>query len=108
MNYQEMRASEPQSRWESWVRAFLKVARFVLMLLFVPVVYLYCDNPLNEQMAMRTKLEQLKEQRDKLKGERDKLFRRMEWIKNDNAYLEMAARDRLHLQREGEYVLRFE
>ena len=30
----------------------------------------------------------------------------MEWIKNDNAYLEMAARDRLHLQKEGEFVLR--
>ena len=108
MNYREMRASEPQSRWESWMRAFLKVARFVLLLLTVPVVYVLCDNPINEQLAMRTKLEVLKSQRDKLKDDRDKLLRRMEWIKDDNAYLEMAARDRLHLQKEGEYVLRFE
>jgi cell division protein FtsB len=57
---------------------------------------------------MRTKLDELQKQRDTLKADRDKLLRRMEWIKNDNAYLEMAARDRLHLQREGEYVLRFE
>jgi len=107
MNYREVRASEPQSRWESWVRAFLKVARFVLLLLIVPVVYVLCDNPIDTQNAMRTKLEQLKGQRDVLQADRDKLLRRMEWIKNDNAYLEMAARDRLHLQKEGEFVLRF-
>ena len=107
MNYREVRASEPQSRWESWVRAFLKVARFVLLLLVIPVVYVLCDNPIDTQNAMRTKLDQLKEQRDVLQSDRDKLLRRMEWIKNDNAYLEMAARDRLHLQKEGEFVLRF-
>ncbi|MGV3662182.1 MAG: FtsB family cell division protein [Prosthecobacter sp.] len=108
MNYREMRAAEPQSRWEFWMRAFLKIGRFVLLLLVVPVVYVLCDNPMDEQLAMRTKLEQLREQRDTLKADRDKLLRRMEWIKDDNAYLEVAARDRLHLQKEGEYVLRFE
>lgn len=108
MTYRETHASEPQTRWESWMRALLKVARFVLLLLVVPVVYVLCDNPLDEQLAMRTKLEELRKERDALKADRDKLLRRMEWIKNDNAYLEMAARDRLHLQKEGEYVLRFE
>ncbi len=107
MNYREVRASEPQSRWVGWMRAFLKVARLVLLLLIVPVVYVWCDNPIDTQNAMRTKLDQLKEQRDVLQSDRDKLLRRMEWIKSDNAYLEMAARDRLHLQKEGEYVLRF-
>jgi cell division protein FtsB len=108
MNYREVRASEPQKPWEFWMRAFLKLARFILLLLVVPVVYVLCDNPMDTQLAMRTKLDELQKQRDTLKADRDKLLRRMEWIKNDNAYLEMAARDRLHLQREGEYVLRFE
>ena len=90
------------------MRALLKLARFVLLLLVIPVIYVLCDNPLDEQLAMRTKLDQLKEQRDTLKADRDKLLRRMEWVKNDSAYLETAARDRLHLQKEGEYVLRFE
>jgi cell division protein FtsB len=107
MNYREVRASESQSPWEGWVRACLKLARFVLVLLFVPVVYVLCDNPIDTQNAMRVKLDQLKEQRNVLQSDRDKLLRRMEWIKNDNAYLEMAARDRLQLQKEGEYVLRF-
>jgi len=107
MNYREVRASEPRSGWEGWVRAFLKLGRFVLLLLVVPVVYVLCDNPIDTQNAMRVKLEMLKGQRDVLQADRDKLLRRMEWIKNDNAYLEMAARDRLHLQKEGEFVLRF-
>jgi cell division protein FtsB len=108
MNYRELRASEPQGTWETWMRAVLKVARFVLLLLTIPVVYVLCDNPMDKQAAMRGKLEQLQAERDVLKNDRDKLLRRMEWIKNDNAYLEMAARDRLHLQKEGEYILRFE
>ena len=108
MNYRELRASEPQGTWETWMRAVLKVARFVLLLLTIPVVYVLCDNPMDRQAAMRGKLEQLQAERDVLKSDRDKLLRRMEWIKNDNAYLEMAARDRLHLQKEGEYILRFE
>ncbi len=108
MNYRELRASEPQGTWETWMRAVLKVARFVLLLLTIPVVYVLCDNPLDKQAAMRGKLEQLQAERDVLKTDRDKLLRRMEGIKNDNAYLEMPARDRLHLQKEGEYILRFE
>ncbi len=108
MNSREARAFEPQTPWEFWMRAFLKFARFALLLLIVPVVYVLCENPLDVQLAMRTKLDQLKEQRDVIRADRDKLLRRMEWIKNDNAYLEMAARDRLHLQKEGEFVLRFE
>ena len=107
MNYREVRASAPQPRWEGWVRAFLKLARFVLLLLIVPVAYVLCENPLDTQNAMRTKLEELKGQRKELQADRDKLLRRMEWIKSDNAYLEMAARDRLQMQKEGEYVLRF-
>ena len=79
----------------------------LLLLLIVPVVYVLCDNPIDTQNAMRAKLEDLKGQRKELQADRDKLLRRMEWIKSDTAYLEMAARDRLQLQKEGEFVLRF-
>jgi len=108
MNTRELRASEPQGRWESWMRAVLKVARFVLMLLVAPVIYVLTYHPMDTQLAMRTKLDDLGKQRDLLRADRDRLLRRMEWIKDDNAYLETAARDRLHLQKEGEYVIRFE
>lgn len=108
MNTREQRVSEPQSVWASWMRAVLKVARFVLMLLVAPVIYVLTYHPMDTQLAMRVKLDELNEQRDLLRSDRDKLLRRMEWIKDDNDYLETAARDRLHLQKEGEYVIRFD
>ncbi|MEZ5384699.1 MAG: septum formation initiator family protein [Prosthecobacter sp.] len=108
MNTRELRASEPQTPWVYWMRAVLKVARFVLMLLVAPVIYVLTYHPMDTQLAMRENLIQLSEQRDVLRNERDKLLRRMEWIKEDDSYLETAARDRLHLQKEGEYVIRFE
>jgi hypothetical protein len=40
--------------------------------------------------------------------ERDKRLRRLNWIQTDEGSLEMEVRDRLNLQKNGEYVLRFE
>ena len=107
MNLRETRADLPQSHLEHWARVLLKVAKFVLLLLIVPVILVVFHNPLDEQTAMRDKLEQLKEQRDGLKVERDKWLRRKDWLEKDDAYLELQARDRLNRQKDGEYVLRF-
>ena len=107
MNLREIRADLPQSPLEHWARILLRVAKFVLLLLIVPVILVVFHNPLDEQTAMREKLEQLKEQRDDLKVERDKWLRRKDWLEKDDAYLELQARDRLNRQKEGEYVLRF-
>ncbi len=90
------------------MRDVRKVGRCIVLFLCVPVVYVFCDNPMDKQLAMRTRLDQLKIERDTLKADRDKLLRRRDWLKSDNAYLETAVRDRLHLQKDGEYVLRFE
>ncbi len=108
MDYRELRASEPQSRWVTWMRVVLRIGRFLAVCLIMLVIYSLCDNSMDQQLSMRAKLETLKTERDALRTERDKLKRRMEWIRSDNAYLETVARDRLHLQKEGEYVLRFE
>lgn len=108
MDYRELRASEPQSRWVTWMRVVLRIGRFLAVCLIMLVIYSLCDNSMDQQLSMRAKLETLKTERTALRTERDKLKRRMEWIRSDNAYLETVARDRLHLQKEGEYVLRFE
>lgn len=108
MDYRELRASEPQSRCEKWGRAVLRLGRFAVLCVVMFVIYDKFGNPINQQLAMRAKLEVLKTERDSLQDERDRLKRRMEWIRSDNAYLEAVARDRLHLQKEGEYVLRIE
>ena len=108
MTYRETRADQPQGRLEHWARVLLRVAKFLLLCLIVPAILLCFRNPLHEQTAMREHLTTLKEQRDALQAERDKLLRRKTWIEQDDAYLELMARDRLNRQKEGEYVLRFD
>ena len=107
MKLRETRAELPQSHLEHWARVLLKVAKFILLLLVVPVVLMLFHNPLDEQLAMRKKLEMLTHQRDSLKSERDKWLRRKDWLEKDDAYLELMSRDRLNRQKEGEYILRF-
>ncbi len=107
MKLRETRAELPQSHLEHWARVLLKVAKFILLLLVVPVVIMVFHNPLDEQLAMRKKLEMLTQQRDSLKSERDKWLRRKDWLEKDDAYLEIQARDRLNRQKDGEWILRF-
>ncbi len=107
MKLRETRAELPQSHLEHWARVLLKVAKFILLLLVVPVVLMLFHNPLDEQLAMRKKLEMLTQQRDSLKSERDKWLRRKDWLEKDDAYLEIQARDRLNRQKDGEWILRF-
>ncbi|MBL9130667.1 MAG: septum formation initiator family protein [Verrucomicrobiaceae bacterium] len=107
MKLRVTRADLPQGNLEHWARVLLRVAKFVLLCLIVPVILVLFHNPLDEQTAMRDKLELLKHQRDSLKAERDKWLRRKDWLEKDDAYLELQARDRLNRQKAGEYVLRF-
>ena len=37
----------------------------------------------------------------------DQMVNRVEWAKNDDAYLEIIARDRLNKQKDGEVIVRF-
>jgi cell division protein FtsB len=107
MKLRETRAELPQNHLEHWARVLLKLAKFILLLLIVPVILMLFHNPLEEQVAMRNKLEQLKQQRDSLKQERDKALRQKDWLEKDDTYLELKARDRLNRQKDGEFILRF-
>ena len=71
----------------------------------VALVYFY---PRREaQAALRRKVDVLIAERDALQRQRDMQVRKMDWIRKDVDYLEIAARDRLGLQKDGEYVIRF-
>lgn len=63
------------------------------------------------QMARQAALEaELRGLREALRAEEEKheaLRAQLDWIKNDPAYLEVQARDRLDMAREGETVVRF-
>ena len=109
MKYQEIQIEhERPQRVERCLRGIVRVGKFCLLLLVVPVVVAVYRQPLAEQNAQRTKLQAMKAQRDGLLAQRDKLLRQVEWIKTDTSYLEIRARDHEHMHKKGEYVIRFE
>jgi|JI10StandDraft_1071094.scaffolds.fasta_scaffold876714_2 cell division protein FtsB len=108
MDFRELQASAPEERSNRWLTMILRAGQFVLLLLVVPLVLVIFRNPLDEQTAMRNKLEQLQQQEKELTLKRDLLVSRMEWIRTSTDYLEVEARDRLNMHQAGEYVLRFQ
>jgi cell division protein FtsB len=110
MRYQEIQnenhtAPQPVDRM---LGGLVKLGKFCLFLLVVPVVVEIYKKPLADQNAHREKLETLQAQRDVLAATRDKLVRQMDWIKTDTSYLEMRARDHEHMHKKGEYIIRLE
>lgn len=109
MKYQEIQIeAEPPQRIERCLRGLVRLGKFCLLLLVVPVVVAVYRHPLSEQNSQRARLEAMKVERDGLISQRDKLLRQVEWIKTDTSYLEMRARDHEHMHKKGEYVIRFE
>jgi cell division protein FtsB len=108
MEYREFQIEhERPQQMDRWLRALVRLGKFCLLLLAVPVVIAIYKKPLAEQNAMRAKLATMEIQRDNLKDERDKLLRQVDWIKTDPNYLEIRARDHENMHKKGEYVIRF-
>lgn len=110
MKYQEIQNENPAAPQavDRMLGGLVRLGKFCLLLLVVPVVVEIYKKPLAEQNAQRDKLEAMKVQRDALASTRDKLVRQMDWIKTDTSYLEMRARDHEHMHKKGEYVIRLE
>ena len=98
---------EKPQQLERWLRALVRLGKFCLLLLTVPVVLALYKKPLAEQNATRAQLDSMRGRRDHLVAERDKLMRQVEWIKTDPGYLEIRARDHENMHKKGEYVIRF-
>lgn len=110
MKYEEIQNENPTAPQavDRMLSGLVRLGKFCLLLLVVPVVVDIYKKPLAEQNAQRDKLEAMNVQRDALASTRDKLARQMDWIKTDASYLEMRARDHEHMHKKGEYVIRLE
>ncbi len=110
MRYQEIQGHRalPEQRTDRLLRWGLRLGKGLLALVLFVAVMSCFKEPLAEQNAMRAKLNALHAESEGLRLERDKMLRRLNWIQTDDNYLEMEVRDRLNLQKGGEYVLRFE
>jgi len=110
MSYQEIHGHRviPEQGTDRALRWALRVGKGVLVLLVFGAILAGFKQPLNEQNALRAKIDGLKAQSEELRLERDKRLRRLNWIQTDEGYLELEVRDRLNLQKSDEFVLRFE
>jgi cell division protein FtsB len=82
--------------------------RYLLLLLLIPLGVIYFKPPYAEQQEAQRRLEELTLQRDATKEKAARLKRKLDLIRNDDEYLEAMARDRLHLQKDGEIIVRFD
>jgi hypothetical protein len=86
----------------------VKVNRYLLALLIVPAGLIYFWPPFEDRQAALDRLDALTVQRDALKQRATLMEQKLELIQKDEDYLEAMARDRLHLQKDGEVIVRFE
>ena len=92
----------------NFLARLVKLNRYLLLLLIIPTGVIYFWPPFEDQKMAEQKLALLSRKRDTLKTEVQHLEQKQNHIKNDPDYLETMARDRLHLQKDGEVILRFE
>ncbi|CAN5853420.1 hypothetical protein BH11VER1_BH11VER1_18980 [soil metagenome] len=98
----------PEAEGPNFLARLVKLNRYLLLLLIIPTGVIYFWPPFKDQEIAEHKLASLSQKRDTLKTEVKHLEQKLDQIKNDPEYLETMARDRLHLQKDGEVILRFE
>ncbi len=86
----------------------VRMNRYLMLLLLVPAGLIYFSPPYRELEDARRHLGELQQERDARRGIKSRKEEKLELIKNDPEYLEVMARDRLRLQKDGEMVFRFE
>lgn len=101
----------PLNRLEARTRACERLARlgFVAMCLSVGFVVVATAFPQRRELAeMERRLAEIRQDEVRLRAERDDFRAEHQALREDSAFLETQARDRLGYFREGERVLRIE
>lgn len=104
MDYNDFRARREASVWQRWNRVLLTLlflaAWLVIISLFAP--------PYKKLKLGQEDISKLEAQRDQQQALLAKQTREVNLLKTDPAFLEITARDRLDLMKEGETVFRIE
>lgn len=80
----------------------------LLVAMIVPFSVLAFRPPAAEEEAQRARLRGLEKRRDGLVQEKARLRQKCDLVVTDPEYLELMARDRLQMQKDGEFIFRFE
>ena len=87
-------------RWGLWATALL-LGVYLLAIIFG-------DHGLTGMKAMREELKQIRQENARLEKENMDLYRTINRLKNDPAYIEQVAREELNMVRPDEIVFRFD
>jgi cell division protein FtsB len=98
----------PREARSSFLARATMVNVLLLLAMIVPFSVLAFRPPAAEEEAQRVRLRELEDRRDRLVAEKARLRQKSDLIAKDPEYLELMARDRLQMQKDGEFVFRFE
>jgi cell division protein FtsB len=98
---------EDKSTLERFLGVIVGLQWWLLLALGLAGGVFYYRQPIPEPKELQTSIKRLRAEKLALEVEHDKLVNRVEWAKNDDAYLEVIARDRLNKQKDGEVIVRF-
>ncbi|MCE9519002.1 MAG: septum formation initiator family protein [Verrucomicrobia bacterium] len=109
MPIEEFSMKAPHSQGRSSFLARATMFNVLLLLaMIVPFCVLAFRPPAAEEAAQRARLHELESRRDGLMSDKARLRQKSDLVANDPEYLELMARDRLMMQKDGEYIFRFE
>lgn len=98
----------PTAEQPGLLARLVRMNRYLLLLLIIPAGIIGFWPPYKDLEHAKQRLGELELVRDTYKDKKKRMEQKLELIKTDPQYLEAMARDRLHLQKDGEKVIRFE
>ena len=108
MPYEEMGYDPINEERPSLLARLVRLNRYIFVLLVIPISWLAWRPPFEQEQERLEAVHQLEMKRDTAREKADRLKQKLELIKTNPDYLEIVARDRLHLQKDGETIVRFE
>jgi hypothetical protein len=85
-----------------------RMMRYLAALMLLPISLFTFWPPLNDEKMGREIVQHLKVRRDTLRAQAGANRQKLELLRTDPEYLEIMARDRLQLHKEGETIVRFD
>ncbi len=106
-HFRDSRTDAEKTPLERILARVVRLQWWILLCLGVAVGVFYYQQPIREPNELLALIDQAKARKAALKAEHDKIANRIEWLKNEPDYLEVAARDALNRKKDEEVIVRF-
>jgi hypothetical protein len=108
MPSEEIGSAIPAAERRGVLTGLVRLNRYMLLLLIIPAGIIGFWPPYKDLERARQRLAEKEVLRDTKKEDLTRKQKKSDLINTDPSYLEVVARDRLQLQKDGEKVFRFE